>query len=40
MKEDQGEGLSASVLFVEPPAAVALNNDLGSARGEVGLGLG
>ena len=26
---------SAGVLYVEPPAAVSLNNDLAAARGEV-----
>ncbi len=37
-------GSSAGTLYVEPPAAVALNNDLAAARGEVrfvsGLELG
>ena len=28
-------GSSAGVLYVEPPAAVSLNNDLAAARGEV-----
>ena len=33
-------GSSAGTLYVEPPAAVALNNDLGAARGEVGSAQG
>jgi hypothetical protein len=28
-------GSSGGVLYVEPPAAVPLNNDLAAARGEV-----